>query len=248
MAAGFVALALMVPTALFAAEEETAAVEEKTPRKELKTDAEKLSYAIGLEVGTFLKELKAEVDLGVFLQAVRDAVEDRKPLLTQEQALAIKKEFTDKMKAEQAAEMKKMQAERAAEMKVVGEKNLKAGEEFLEANAKKEGVKTTDSGLQYQVLKEGDGPKPATTDTVEVHYRGTLIDGTEFDSSYKRGQPATFPVDKVIDGWTEALQMMNVGSKYKLFIPPDLAYGERAPSVIGPNAVLVFEVELLAIK
>jgi FKBP-type peptidyl-prolyl cis-trans isomerase FklB len=134
-------------------------------------------------------------------------------------------------------------------MKAQGEKNKKEGEAFLAENKKKEGVKTLPSGLQYKVIKEGTGKSPKATDKVSTHYRGTLIDGTEFDSSYKRGQPATFPVNGVIPGWTEALQLMKVGSKWQLFIPSKLAYGERgAPPVIGPYSVLIFTVELLAIK
>ena len=133
--------------------------------------------------------------------------------------------------------------------KAVGEKNAADGAKFLAENKKKEGVKTTASGLQYKVLKEGTGAPPKDTDTVTVNYRGTLINGAEFDSSYKRGQPATFPVGQVIKGWTEALQMMPVGSKWQLFVPPDMAYGARGPNpLIGSNAVLIFEVELLSIK
>ena len=126
--------------------------------------------------------------------------------------------------------------------------NLKAGEDFLAANAKKEGVKTTASGLQYKVIKSGSGPSPKPTDTVKVHYNGTLIDGTVFDSSIRRGSPATFPVNGVIPGWTEALQLMKVGDKWQLFIPAKLAYGEQGPGPIGPNATLIFDVELLGIE
>jgi FKBP-type peptidyl-prolyl cis-trans isomerase FklB len=145
--------------------------------------------------------------------------------------------------------MQHMQEERAKVAKQEGDKNKQAGEKFLADNRGKPGVKELPNGLQYKVLKAGTGAKPAATDTVEVNYRGTLIDGTEFDSSYKRGQPATFPVNGVIKGWTQALQMMNEGSKWQLFIPADLAYGSRgAGGVIGPNATLVFEVELLKVK
>jgi FKBP-type peptidyl-prolyl cis-trans isomerase FklB len=134
-------------------------------------------------------------------------------------------------------------------MKLAGEKNQKAGEAFLAENKKKEGVVTLPSGLQYKILKAGEGKKPTAEDTVVCNYRGTLIDGTEFDSSYKRGEPATFPVRGVIKGWTEALQLMPVGSKWQLFIPPTLAYGERgAGAQIGPDATLIFEVELISIK
>jgi len=157
-----------------------------------------------------------------------------KPQMTEEQVketmTAFEKEMTDKQKA-------------------AGVKNGADGEKFLAENKKKEGVKTTASGLQYKVLKEGSGAQPKETDTVIANYRGTLIDGTEFDSSYKRGQPATFPVSGVIRGWTEALQLMKAGSKYQLFIPANLAYGERAiGGDIGPNSTLIFEVELLDVK
>ena len=209
----------------------------KAPIKELKTPDEKLSYAIGLEIGTSLKNLPTEIDLAVFVQAVEDGLKGEKPLLTQQQALEIKKEFG-----------KKVREERARERTELAEKNQKEGEAFLAENKNKKGVVTTESGLQYVVLHEGDGPKPKATDRVKVHYRGTLIDGTEFDSSYKRGTPATFSLKGVVAGWTEALQLMKVGSKYRLFIPSELAYGKRGRGPkIGPNAVLIFELELLEI-
>jgi FKBP-type peptidyl-prolyl cis-trans isomerase len=144
--------------------------------------------------------------------------------------------------------MQQMQTKRVAEQKVAADKNKSDGAAFLAANKAKAGVKTTASGLQYTVETEGKGPKPKATDTVKVNYLGTKIDGTKFDSSYDRGQPATFPLNGVIKGWSEGLQLMPVGSKYKLFVPADLAYGENAPGPIGPNAALVFEVELLGIE
>ena len=210
---------------------------QEAPKQELKTEGEKLSYAIGLEIGTSLNKLPTEIDLPILVRAVEDGLKGKEPLLTQQQALEIKKEFG-----------KKMQEERAQQRKELAEKNRKEGESFLAENKKKEGVITTESGLQYMVLHEGDGPKPKATDRVKVHYRGTLIDGTEFDSSQKRGKPATFSVKGVVAGWTEALQLMKVGSKYRLFIPSDLAYGKRGRGPkIGPNAALVFELELLEI-
>ena len=208
----------------------------KAPIEELKTPAEKLSYAMGLEIGTSLKKLPAEIDFAVFVQAIEDGFKGKEPLLTQQQAIEVKKEFA-----------KKVNEERARKRMELAEKNQKEGEAFLAEN-KKKGVVTTESGLQYVVLHEGDGPKPEATDRVKVHYRGTLIDGTEFDSSYKRGTPATFSLKGVIAGWTEALQLMKVGSKNRLFIPSELAYGKRGRGPnIGPNAVLIFELELLEI-
>jgi FKBP-type peptidyl-prolyl cis-trans isomerase len=205
---------------------------------DLNDPAAKFSYALGLEIGASLKQLGAEIDMDVFARGVEDNLKGNEPLLTPQQAAEIKQEF-----------FKKLQAERAERNKDLAEKNRKEGEKFLAENKKKDGVTTTASGLQYEVLTEGDGPTPKATDQVTVHYRGTLIDGTEFDSSYNRGEPVTFPVQGVIAGWTEALQLMKVGSKYRLFIPSNLAYGERgAGQVIGPNATLIFEVELLEIK
>lgn len=155
----------------------------------------------------------------------------------------------NEVKEVMTAFQKGLAAKQAEKMKVIGEKNSKEGETFLAENKKKEGVKTTASGLQYKVITPGKGPMPKDTDTVSVNYRGTLIDGTEFDSSYKRGEAVSFPVNGVIKGWTEALQMMKVGSKWQLFIPSNLAYGDRgAGGQIGPNATLIFEVELLSIN
>ena len=241
------ALVLSLSSLTFAAEEEkavkqektakeaTATKEEKAASEELKTFSAKLSYSLGLEIGASLKELQKDIDFDIFLRGLKDSLEGRKPLLTQEQTAEVRKEF-----------MTKMQAERAQKTKELGEKNQKEGEAFLAENKKKKEVVTSPSGLQYTVVKEGDGAQPKATDEVTVHYRGTLVDGTEFDSSYKRGEPATFPVTGVIPGWTEALQLMKVGGKYRLFIPSNLAYGERGSGPqIGPNSVLIFDVELL---
>ena len=179
-----------------------------------------------------------EINPDVLLKGLRDGLAGAKSLLTDEQ-----------IKETMAAFQKEMMEKQAAAQKELGEKNLAAGEKFLAENKKKEGVKTTASGLQYKVLKEGSGESPKETDTVVTNYRGTLLDGTEFDSSYKRNEPATFPVNRVIKGWTEALMLMKPGAKYQLWIPAALGYGERGVGKdIGPNSTLVFEVELLSIK
>ena len=204
----------------------------------LTTQKDKISYAIGMNVGTNLQKQAVDVDPAVLLQGLKDGIAGSKPLLTEEEARAVLMQLQE--------ETRKKQAEKAQQM---GAANKTEGEAFLAANKTKEGVITLPSGLQYKILKAGTGPKPAATDSVVCNYRGTLINGTEFDSSYKRGQPATFPVNGVIKGWTEALQLMPVGSKWQLFIPAQLAYGERgAGADIGPNATLIFEVELLSIQ
>jgi len=226
-----------------APKEEKAAKDKKAPKEasapagDLKTFSQRLSYAMGVEIAGSLKELKKDIDLDTFLRGFKDGLAGNKSLLTEEQTEATKKEF-----------IAKMQAERTEKNKVAGEKNLKEGAAYLAENAKKKGVVTTKSGLQYEVLKEGAGAAPKASDTVKVQYRGTLVDGTEFDSSYKRNEPATFPVTGVIPGWTEALQLMKVGGKYRLAIPAELAYKENGPGPIGPNAVLLFEVELVGIE
>ncbi len=206
-------------------------------KNELNTSSEKTSYAMGLNMGGYLKNLETDIDLELLFQAIRDTLQGRKVLLTPQQAAEVMKEFQKKSQEEQ---IKKRQTQT--------ESNIKEGKDFLEENKKKAGIVTTASGLQYEVLQEGDGSTPEASDQVSVNYRGTLIDGTEFDSSYKRGTPAEFRVNGVIKGWTEALQLMRAGSKYRLFIPSELAYGARgAGQKIGPNATLIFEVELLTI-
>jgi FKBP-type peptidyl-prolyl cis-trans isomerase FklB len=204
----------------------------------LTTDREKESYALGMNIAKGLKQQSVDVDPAVMTRAIKDILTGAKPLLTDDEAM-------DALKKLQADVRQKQDTER----KALAEKNLKDGQEFLTANKTKEGVVTLPSGLQYKILTQGKGPKPTANDTVVCQYRGTLIDGTEFDSSYKRGQPATFPVSRVIKGWTEALELMPIGSKWQLFIPPDLAYGDRgAGNMIGPNATLIFEVELMSIQ
>ncbi|MBL8298844.1 MAG: FKBP-type peptidyl-prolyl cis-trans isomerase [Rhodanobacteraceae bacterium] len=204
--------------------------------QELKTDKDKVSYMVGMDVGKGLSSIKDEIDMAVVIQALQATVKGDKTALSQEDALKVRQDF-----------MTKLQAKRAAEEKVKAETNKKAGDEFLAKNKSKKGVTTTASGLQYEVVKSATGPKPKDTDTVQVHYTGTLLDGTKFDSSVDRGEPATFPLKGVIPGWTEGLQLMPVGSKYKFYIPSNLAYGENGPGPIGPNAMLTFEVELIKI-
>ncbi|HSH39538.1 MAG TPA: FKBP-type peptidyl-prolyl cis-trans isomerase [Chthoniobacterales bacterium] len=207
-------------------------------KAQLKDDRDKVSYSIGLDIGTTFKKQNMDINADALMSGMKDAVSGAKPQMTDEE-----------MKATMTAYSKTMMEKQSAIAKEAGAKNAAAGEKFLAENKGKEGVKTTASGLQYKVVKEGNGPTPKEADTVETHYRGTLLDGTEFDSSYARNEPATFPVNRVIKGWTEALQMMKVGSKYQLFIPANLAYGERgAGQEIGPNSTLVFDVELLGIK
>jgi len=208
------------------------------PAPPLTTQKDKFSYALGMNLGTSLHRQSVPVDPNILLRGLKDALAGGKTALTEDQAKAALSEVQNEMRQKQQAEMQQQ-----------GETNKKEGEAFLAANKGKEGIVTLPSGLQYKILTAGTGSKPTSADTVVCNYRGTLINGTEFDSSYKRGQPATFPVSGVIKGWTEALPMMPVGSKWQLFIPADLAYGDRAPGPeIGPNSTLIFEVELLSIQ
>jgi FKBP-type peptidyl-prolyl cis-trans isomerase FklB len=207
-----------------------------------KSETDKVSYALGMNIaaslGANLKRQNVEVNHDVLIQAIKDGLSGGKTLMTEAEAQNTLRQF-----------MSELQQKQEAKMKEAADNNKKEGDAFLAANKTKPGVVTLPSGLQYKIVKEGTGPKPAATDTVTVNYRGTLINGTEFDSSYKRGEPATFPVGGVIKGWTEALQLMPVGSKWELYIPSDLAYGARgAGADIGPNATLLFEVELLSIQ
>jgi FKBP-type peptidyl-prolyl cis-trans isomerase FklB len=212
-----------------------ALAEEKTTLKDTK---DKVSYSIGLDIGTTLKKQKIEVNAAALSAGLKDALSGAKPLMTEDQIKETMTTFSKEMMDKQQAASREAATKNAAE-----------GEKFLAENKTKPGVKTTASGLQYKVIKEGTGSSPKETDTVVTNYRGTLIDGTEFDSSYKRNEPASFPVNGVIKGWSEALQLMKKGSKYQLFVPAALAYGPRgAGQDIGPNAVLIFEVELMDIK
>ena len=205
----------------------------------LKTQKDKVSYSIGMDIGTTLKSQSLDVDPAILARGIRDSMTGQKPLMTDQ-------EIRDTI----AAFQKEMTAKQQEQAKQLGEKNKKQGEAFLAENKKKEGVKTLPSGLQYKVITAGKGKKPKATDTVTTHYRGTLIDGTEFDSSVSRGKPASFPVTGVIPGWTEALQLMEEGAKWQLFIPSNLAYGERGTpgGPIGPNATLIFDIELISIQ
>jgi FKBP-type peptidyl-prolyl cis-trans isomerase FklB len=204
----------------------------------LKTQKEKISYTLGTDVAKSLKQLGVDMDTEIFIKGIKDALAGTKPIMTEEEMRTVMNTFKQEMATKQMEKMK-----------IAGEKNKKEGEAFLAENKKKAGVKTLPSGLQYKVIKEGTGKTPKKTDKVSCQYQGTLVDGTEFDNSYKRGTPATFPVEGILPGWTEALQLMKVGSKWQLFIPSKLAYGERGGGpVIGPNAALIFTVELIAIQ
>lgn len=226
----FVAGMLLVPFCLQAAD--------KAAESPFKTSGEKLSYSMGLDLGNYLKSMENELDLDTLKLGIDDGFTGADPKMSQEELTAVQEEFAAKMKAQQEEQLAAMM-----------EKNKAAGLDFLEENKTIEGVKITESGLQYQVIEAAEGPKPKESDTVKVDYVGTLVNGTEFDSSIKRGEPAVFGVGQVIPGWSEALQLMEVGSKYRVVIPSDLAYGETgAPPVIEPNSVLIFEINLLGIE
>jgi len=204
---------------------------------ELKGQKDKESYSLGYQFGQSLKAQGLDIDLEVYASGIKDALSGTKALLGQEEMQKTLLEL-----------QKRVAAARQKELKERTERNLSEGKAFLEGNKKKEGVKTLPSGLQYKVLTEGSGKTPKAADNVTINYKGTFINGSEFDSSYKRGKPTTFQVDKVVKGWTEALQLMKEGSKWELFIPPELGYGERGTGPIPPNSVLIFEVELISVK
>jgi FKBP-type peptidyl-prolyl cis-trans isomerase FklB len=205
----------------------------------LQTQKDKVSYAVGLNLGKGIHKEAVDVDPDILARGMRDGLTDAKQQMTDEEVQATLTELQKQVVAHQQ-EVRQQAVD----------KNKKAGEAFLTANREKPGVIALPSGLQYKIVQAGTGPKPTAADTVVCNYRGTLVDGTEFDSSYKRGQPASFPVGQVIKGWTEALQLMPVGSKWQLFIPPDLAYGERGTNggPIGPDETLIFDVELVSIQ
>src|SRR5262249_6151239 len=215
-----------------------------SPASPFTDQKDKVSYAIGMSIATSIRRQPVEVNPDVLAEGLKDGLAG-KAKMSEEESREVLKQLQSDLQAKAAERAKAAEAEREKS----GEANKKEGDAFLAANKTKEGVKTLPSGLQYKIVKEGTGPKPTASDTVTCNYRGTLINGTEFDSSYKRGQPASFAVSGVIKGWTEALQLMPVGSKWDLYIPPDLAYGARgAGGDIGPNATLLFEVELLSIQ
>jgi FKBP-type peptidyl-prolyl cis-trans isomerase len=207
------------------------------PKSKLSTPKDKASYSIGVNIGKNMKTQGADLDPDVIGAGIRDALTGGKILMTDQEMQESIMAFRSEMQTKQTEKQKEQ-----------GDKNKKEGEAFLAENKKKDGIQTTPSGLQYKVVTQGTGAKPKTNDVVTTHYRGTLIDGTEFDSSYKRGEPASFPVTGVIKGWTEALLMMPVGSKWQLFIPSDLAYGPGGRPSIPPSSTLLFDIELIAIK
>lgn len=231
-----VALAAIVFATPLAAQD----AEKKTPDESGAPQSlkEKASYGVGRNIGLDLLRSDWELDTAMLVRGLLDTLNQKKPPLGEEELRQALAEY-----------QKEMAARLAEKVKAEAARNLKAGEEFLEAHEKRTGVKTTESGLQYEVLQEGSGPSPSPTDVVRVHYHGTLIDGRVFDSSVKRGKPSQFRLNEVIKGWTEAVQMMKVGGKWKIVLPPNLAYGPRPPrgSIIGPNSVLIFEIELLGI-
>ena len=203
---------------------------------ELETDAQKLGYIIGMDIGNSLKQQGTEMDIDALLEAVKATYNGEPLALTPEEAASIREGFISARRAEAEEQRASMASINATE-----------GDKFLLENRSKEGVQVTDSGLQYKVVVMGDGAKPAASDKVTVHYRGTLLNGEEFDSSYSRNQPTSFQLDQVIPGWTEGVQLMPVGSKFMFYIPPGLAYGPNGGGPIGPNSPLIFEVELLSI-
>jgi FKBP-type peptidyl-prolyl cis-trans isomerase FklB len=216
-----------------------------SPPSTLKDDKDKISYSLGVDIGRTLQKFQLDLNEAALSQGIADVLGNKSMAMTDQELQQTLQAFQQKMMQKQQEAMAKKQED----MKVVAEKNKADGKKFLEANAKKTDVKTTASGLQYKVIKAGTGEKPKDTDVVEANYRGTTIDGKEFDSSAKHGNSASFPVNGVIKGWSEALKMMPVGSKWELYVPSDLAYGdEGAGDDIAPGSTLVFEVELLSVK
>lgn len=229
------------PGAEKAVSKETAKTEKREPVIKgiagLDTERKQFSYMIGMDIGKSIAPVKDEVDMETLVEALKTVMKDGKLLLTDEQAKQVGQAFGERMMAKQVADRE-----------IAVKKNLEEGAKFLTENKKKPNVITTASGLQYQILRPGNGPKPGATDTVLAHYVGTFLDGKKFDSSYDRGQPAEFALNGVIPGWTEGLQLMAKGSKFKFWIPADLGYGTEGQGSMPPNATLVFEVELQDVK
>lgn len=209
------------------------------PKSSISTKADSTSYAIGVNIGTSFKGQELDIDMGAFLAGLNDAMSDDSSAikLTEEQLQSVFAALQQEMYEKQMAQMEEM-----------SRNNLSASDSFFSENASKDGVMTTQSGLQYKVITEGSGSRPTAESEVVVHYRGRLLDGTVFDSSYERGEPATFQIGQVIDGWIEGLQLMTPGSKYEFYIPANLAYGEQGNQVIPPNSALIFEVELIEVR
>jgi FKBP-type peptidyl-prolyl cis-trans isomerase FklB len=227
--------ALVIGVSLLRAQDVEVAEDAEAPPA--KADIKQVSYIIGINIGKNFKGQAIDVDVDSFLEGLRDGLGGKEGRITQQEMQKVMKAFEEEHVARQMEKAR-----------IMAEENKTRGAAFLEENKKKEGVKVTESGLQYRVIKEGTGKQPKATDSVTVHYKGTLIDGKEFDSSYSRGEPVTFPLNNVIRGWTEALQLMREGAKYQIALPPELAYGERGASTdIGPNAVLVFDIELIKV-
>ncbi len=214
--------------------------EKKTPKPQLETSSEKFSYIMGMDVINALKKLDTKIDINAFIHGVQDSYNGKASLLSPDKIAEVKKEISRKEKQKQQEKVK-----------AIAKKNLEEGKLFLDENKKKEGVISTESGLQYKMIKEGSGAYPKAEDIVSLHYRGTLINGKEFDNSYKRGHPTKVRVREVLPGWAEALQKVKVGSKFEIYLPPNLGYGSRsagAGGIVGPQSTLIFEVELLGIE
>lgn len=240
-------LMILLTISVVTAQKKKTTSDKTTASVALKTQGDSISYAIGQNIFTNLKDPGIQLNLNVLIESLKDASKE-KSILTQEQIVKVLTALNARMQERQMAQRKAEEEKKKEEMAPLIEKNKLEGAAFLNENKKKEGVVTTASGLQYKVITKGTGLSPADTSTVKVHYKGTLLDGKVFDSSYDRNEPATFPLNQVIKGWTEGLQLMQVGSKYQFFIPYDLAYGEMGRGeTIPPAAVLIFEVELLDI-
>lgn len=242
--------AVVAPTTLPAADAPAAEIDATNATPAATTSrvptslVERASYLFGYQIGEQIGAQGDDIDVNMVMRGQREALEGQEPVLSPAVIQTTQQEWRAFIQGRQKEE----QARKAEEDKVSGTKNQEAGKKYLDENGKRPGVTTTPSGLQYEVLTQGTGEKPGPTDTVTVHYHGTLIDGTVFDSSVKRGTPATFPLDRVIKGWTEGLQLMKTGSKYRFTIPSELAYGSRsAGPVIGPNSTLIFDVELISL-